>query len=167
MKSRPVFLLLFLLAALPALSCSRTSGEGPQSWKNYGDALTEGASSRKIILVDVYTDWCGWCKRMDRDVYADPAVADYLENNFVVAKLNAESSAKHAFQETQATEREISKAWGITGYPATVFLSADGEPITIVPGYIPKETFIHVLEYIHTGSYKNVKWEEFLSSKAG
>ncbi len=165
---RPSFFLmiLLLLAAAPMHSCTSGGGDSP-AWKNYGEAVADGASSGKVILVDVYTDWCGWCKRMDRDVYADASVRDYLEKNFVVAKLNAESADQHAFNDGKATEREIAQAWGVTGYPATVFLTPQGEPITVVPGYHPKEMFLNVLEYIHTESYKSVKWEDFLRSKAG
>jgi thioredoxin-related protein len=166
MKALTRFLLGILLLS-PVQSCSSKAGEGSPPWKTLSQAVEGGATSGKIILVDVYTDWCGWCKRMDRDVYADASVGAYLEQNFVIAKLNAESSTSHAFNGRNATEREIAKAWGVTGYPATVFLTSKAEPITVVPGYIPRETFIKVLEYIHTESYKTTSWEDYLSSRSG
>lgn len=160
-------LALCILLCVPVTSCSSGGKEGSPPWNTLTQAVDAGASSGKVILVDVYTDWCGWCKRMDKDVYADASVGAYLQQNFVIAKLNAESSTSHTFNGANATEREIAKAWGVTGYPATVFLTAKAEPITVVPGYIPKETFLKVLEYIHTESYKSVSWEDFLSSRSG
>jgi thioredoxin-related protein len=160
-------LLLGLLLCIPIQSCTSGKKDGSPPWNTYTQAVEGGASSGKVILVDVYTDWCGWCKRMDRDVYGDASVGAYLEQNFVIAKLNAESSTSHAFNGANATEREIAKAWGVNGYPATVFLTSKAEPITVVPGYIPRETFLKVLEYIHTESYKTVSWENYLSSRSG
>jgi thioredoxin-related protein len=163
-----ISILIALLAiTAPLHSCSQRAGKAAPDWKPLGEALTDGATQGRIILVDVYTDWCKWCKRMDSEVYADNAVAQYLGNNFIVSKLNAESSVRHSIDNSQATEREIAQAWGVTGYPATVFLASNGDPITVVPGYIPKERFLHMLEYMHTGSYQTISWEDFLRRKAG
>ncbi len=153
------------LAAVTALLVWTNSGSANgDNWLGYSEAVRKAGETRRIVLVDVYTDWCGWCKRMDRDVYGDPAVQAVLEKNFVTAKLDAESAKTHSFQGQTASEREIARAYGITGYPTTVFLSEDGEPITILPGYIPKETFLQVLEYIHTRRYETQSWEEFVKS---
>lgn len=134
-------------------------------WLDYSAALKKAGESKRMVLVDVYTDWCGWCKKMDRDVYGDSKVRAVLDEFFVTAKLDAEAATKHAFQGQMATEREIAKAYGITGYPTTVFLTETGEPITVLPGYIPKETFLNVLEYIHKRLYETQSWEDFLKSK--
>jgi thioredoxin-related protein len=136
-----------------------------REWLGYSDAIQKAGITKRVILVDVYTDWCGWCKKMDRDVYADSDVQAVLGEYFVTAKLDAESATKHPFQGQSASEREIAKAFGITGYPTTLFLTEDGEAITILPGYIPKETFLRVLEYIHTHAYETQSWEEFLKKQ--
>jgi thioredoxin-related protein len=151
-------------AVLGLLVWTSSSSAGGENWLGYSEAVKKAGEVHRIVLVDVYTDWCGWCKRMDRDVYGDPAVRAVLDEHFVVAKLDAESGNTHPFQGQTASEREIAKAYGITGYPTTVFLSEDGEPITILPGYIPKETFLKVLEYIHTRRYETQNWEEFIQS---
>ena len=154
-----------ILASVAALFVwsGGTAGEG--QWLGYSAAVQKAAETKRIVLVDVYTDWCGWCKKMDRDVYADSKVQAVLGEYFVTAKLDAEAATEHAFQGRTASEREIAKAYGITGYPATVFLTDAGEPITVVPGYIPKETFLQILEYIHKRLYETQSWEDFLKSK--
>jgi len=147
-------------------ACANDGARGNEvQWRNYSDALREGKEKQQLIVLDVYTDWCVWCKRMLRDVYGDKDVREYLEANFVVAKLNAESATLHDFEGTKATEREIASAYGINGYPATVFFSEDGEPLIILPGYVEKDKFLNVLRYLNERAYLHQTWDDFLSSR--
>jgi thioredoxin-related protein len=144
-------------------------GGSPSSdldWLGYGEAVRQGEEKQKAVLIDVYTDWCGWCTKMDRDVYGDAAVQEYLAAHYVIAKLDAEASDTHPLQGREATEREIARAYGVTGYPATVFLNPEGEVITVLAGYVDKDRFLLVLEYIHERHYESRSWEDFLSSRS-
>lgn len=155
-----------VLAVVAALFFWTGGSSGPKgNWVEYGEALKEARLQDRPVLVDVYTNWCSWCKKMDRDVYGDDAVQDLLGRHFVIVKLDAESTTTHEVDGRTVSERDIAKGHGVTGYPTTLFLSPDGEPITVLPGYIPKETFVHVLEYIHSRSYETTGWEEFLKSR--
>lgn len=154
-----------VLAAVAALFFFTGGSAAEGDWHGYGDALKEAGDRDRIILVDVYTNWCSWCKKMDSDVYGDSEVQAVLDEHFVIAKLNAESTTTHSVNGQTLSERDIARGFGVTGYPTTLFLTSSGEPITVVPGYIPKETFVHMLEYIHTRSYETTGWEEFLNSK--
>ena len=71
-------LLLFTLALRPPAVLAAESGS-PLGWLNWDQGLSEASITKRPILVDVYTDWCGWCKRMDRDVYSRDDVRAYLE----------------------------------------------------------------------------------------
>lgn len=156
-----------LLTAILAV-CSISSfynGSEELQWKGFGIAVIDAKTSGKKVLVDVYTTWCGWCKKMDRDVYADDKVMAYLREHFEVVKLNAEAATEHVVQGQKLTERQIAKAYGANSYPTTVFLSAEGEAITAIPGYIKADMFLNVLQYIHEEHYKNTGWNEFLQSR--
>lgn len=159
-------LAVFVLAVIGGLFAWTSGGatDGGK-WTAYGDALKKAEGSDRILVVDVYTNWCSWCKKMDRDVYGDPAVRAVLNQHFIAAKLNAESTTTHAVGGQSRSERDIAKSFGVTGYPTTLFLTAAGDPITVLPGYVPKETFLLVLEYIHTRSYERQSWEEFQNQK--
>lgn len=154
---------LAIVAALFLWTGGASAPEG--NWVAYGAALEEARQQDRPVLVDVYTNWCSWCKKMDRDVYGDATVQELMEKHFVSVKLNAESTTTHQVNGRTVSERDIAKGHGVTGYPTTLFLTPDGEPITVLPGYIPKETFVHVLEYIHTRSYETTGWEEFLKNR--
>jgi len=89
----------------------------------------------KPILIDFYTEWCGWCKRLDKDTYSDKQVQEKLEK-FVCVKIDAEAN------------RALAKKYKITGFPSTIFLKSNGELIEVVPGYLPPKDFLKVLENI-------------------
>lgn len=64
---------------------------GNLTWQlNIDQAYKLAKKSRKLVLVDVYTDWCGWCKKLDKDTYSKPAVIDYLNKQFICLKIDAE-----------------------------------------------------------------------------
>jgi len=168
---RPTTIALFLIPAALITAgalvyyAPRSAAPPPAEWKTFSQALDAAKSSRKKILVDVYTDWCTWCKKMDKDTYADGGVQSYLAEHFELAKLDAESKEVHAFKDGQFSERDIAAAFQVDGYPTTLFLTADAEMITAVPGYLPPKTFQTILEYVQTEEYKKSNWQEFSRRK--
>lgn len=146
---------LLLLAAAPAEAAGF-------AWKSWNAGIAEAKATGRPILVDVYTDWCGWCKRMDRDVYARADVRDYLAKKFVTIKLDAESSELASFENRRMTLGAIAQRFRVSGYPTTIFLRPNGEHLVNVPGYVPAERFLRMLEYVgddHIG--RGVKWSDF------
>lgn len=131
------------------------------NWRELGAGLREAEAEEKPVVVDVYTSWCGWCKRMDRTTYADESVNDYMEAAFVPVKMNAESKERTVFAGEEYTYSQIAKGFRITGYPTTLFLQADGKHITTVPGYLKPEQFLAVLRFIGDGHYKSMTFEDF------
>lgn len=59
-------------------------------WYSWDEAVKANTLKKKKIFIDVYTDWCGWCKTMDRETFSNDDVANYLNENFYPVKLNAE-----------------------------------------------------------------------------
>ena len=89
---KPTLLALTALLLLSGLSGPVTAAPAPRvSWRNWDRGIEEARGSGRPVLVDVYTDWCGWCRRMEADVYSRPEVRDYLSRKFVAIKLDAEA----------------------------------------------------------------------------
>lgn len=130
-------------------------------WRDLGAALTEAKSSNKIIVADVYTDWCGWCRRMDRDTYSKPEVQAYLDKSFVPVKLNAEAATRVHYASGEYSYRELAAGFGINSYPTTLFLAPDGKHLASAPGYMKAEDFLSVLRYFGDGHYKNQSFKEY------
>ncbi len=135
---------LTLALALPARAAD-------PAWETWNGGLERAASSGRPVLVDVYTDWCGWCKRMDREVYSRADVRDYLAGHFVVVRLNAESGELANYEGRSFSGRTLAMRFRVSGYPTTIFLRPGGEHIVNVPGYVPAPRFLSLLRYIGEG----------------
>jgi len=87
-------------------------------------------------MVDFYTDWCGWCRRLDETTYSDADVRRAL-GGVVAVKLNAEKEGR----------REAAR-YRVQGYPTILFLSADGKEVGRIGGYLPPRPFLEELKDI-------------------
>ena len=145
---------------------SAGAAETTGSWTTFDKGVQQARSEHRKILVDFYTDWCSWCKKMDQEVYADGRVQRLLGSKFVAVKLNAESNDVLFFQGKQYTNRAFTQAMGITGYPSIVFFDDQAKPITILPGYVDAGRFADILTYIGDNHYQTTSFEQFLSGAA-
>jgi len=131
------------------------------NWLSYNEGLALAEKENKYILIDFYTDWCGYCKKMDKETYSKEEVKKFLNENFVVVKVNAESDNKVVENGEEITERELAKLYQVSGYPTTWFLESNHSRIAPLPGYVTTEQFIPVLSYIGEGWYKSISFKEY------
>ena len=155
-----------LVVALLVLPIMNVYAGGVQlDWKTINYGLENATTLNKLIVLDVYTDWCGWCKRMDRDTYADSTVVSYLNQRFIACKMNPEKSGKLTFNGKEYSLGEFGQVLGVRGYPATVFFSEKGELLTVVSGYMAPKDFLPVLKYFGDGVYaKGVSYEDYIKN---
>ena len=134
------------------------------SFSDFENALEKARTSNKRIIVDIYTDWCGWCKKMDHDVYGNSEIKKIIDGNFILVKLDAECGDKLNYNGKQYTEEELAEYFEATGYPTTVFLEPDGKLIEFkynniifknIPGYFKAKDFKKILNFIKKGKYKD------------
>ncbi len=155
-----------LLILLLVIAYSTAAKAKDPQWKNFNEGISEAKKSGKKILIDVYTDWCKWCKEMDKNTYADKNISAYLKKNFVIIKLNAEGTEKIMYEGQSMTPQEFAQGMGVDGYPATLFLKNDGKVITLLPGYSKPDQFIHVLTFISDNQYLKKQFADYLSEKS-
>lgn len=166
-----IIMVLMSLAVLSSISCAGSKNETPKAgagsvaWLDWDQAMTAAQTEGKFIVVDVYTDWCHWCKVMDDKTYADPAVAGLMKENFVAVKLNAERANTVNFKGKAYTEMDLARSFNVNGFPTTMFLASDGTLIGKIPGYIEAPVFKQILEYLTSGSYKDMSLDQYLSGK--
>ena len=106
---------------------------------DYDAALEKAKKDKKLVMVDLYTDWCGWCKKLDKDTYSDKDVAAKLAKDFIAVKVNPEKSQRNA---------KLAKDFGTTGYPHIVFVDASGKKVSEIGGYLPAAQFLEQLNKI-------------------
>jgi thioredoxin-related protein len=172
-------LVLILLLTLSGYSCSgekaseqeakKVSPPGQQEkkvqlrWLGFNEGLAKARVDNKPILLDFYTDWCVYCKKLDKETFQDPAVSTMLAENFVTIRLNAESSKQRlVYRGKTFTNIEFSRYFGVTAYPSLAFLDAGGQPVTMIPGFVPPTHFLVILNYMHQKCYlSKVSLHEF------
>jgi thioredoxin-related protein len=154
---------IFIIAALSfTVVATALCGDTPRlSWKSLESGFAEARQAHKKIMIDVYTDWCGWCKRLDKDTYGNDTVARYLGDRYVIIKLNAESTTKVEFEGTAYTEATLAQAFGVSGYPTIIFFDSNGEPLDKIASYVAPDQFLPILKYFGEDAYKTMKWAEY------
>ena len=122
-----------LVALTIAAVCgTRTEAQAAGSirWgKSFESALAQARRTHKLVMVDFYTDWCGWCKRLDKDVYTDKRVVA-LSSQFVPVKVNAEKEGASA-----------ARRYNVTGFPTILFVGESGQVVNRIGGYLPPDQF--------------------------
>lgn len=153
---------LLLGAAFLLALAGGSPAHAESAWLDWNDGLARASRADRPVLVSVYTDWCGWCRRMNRDVYEDASVKAYLEANFVTVRLNAEADQPAVYRGKDYTYRTLASGFRVTGYPTTIFLKADGSHLVNVPGFLPADQFLVLLKYVGEGHLeKGVPYAEY------
>lgn len=133
----------------------KIQGEQQPTWLPFEEGIALAKEQGKDIIIDFYTDWCSWCKVMDEKTFSDPQVAAYMKEHYIAIRLDAESTSETIHFKGQTwTPRELTYAFQIQGFPSYGFLNKDAEVITVIPGYIEKDTFLKILEYMHKKCYE-------------
>lgn len=161
---RPLLALLCTLALAAAAPPARADVD----WKSWDDGLAAAKASKRRVIVDVYTNWCGWCRRMDADVYGRADIAAYVRAHFVTVKLDAEGTGTVHRGERPMSARTLAASYRVSGYPTTIFLDSEGEHLATLPGYVPPERFFLLLRWMGDGDMdRGVKWEDYVKSQGG
>jgi thioredoxin-related protein len=154
MKSAGLF--TFFLSISLALTLTNTvQGQESIQWMKFEEAIAANAKNPKMILVDVYTDWCGWCKKMDKDTFTDPRVIAHFQKNFYAVKLNAEDTKrKFPFMGKTFSEAEMAASMRVNSYPNFVVIEPGLQNIAQLPGYREPEAFLAGLAELIEKAFK-------------
>ncbi len=120
------------------------------NWHDWNSGYELAKKTGKIALIDAYTDWCGWCKRMDRDTYSNPEVIAMLNQHFIPIKFNPEIENRNYIVETDTVSG--AQLYGMlsqgksTGFPTTYYLFTQKMSLMIDPGYKAPADFLKILQ---------------------
>lgn len=131
-------------------------------WNTFDKGLELAQKENKLLVVDFYTDWCHWCKVMDKDTYGNKEVISLAKEKVIMSKINAETNQKFRFKDASYSGRELSVMFGVQGFPTTAFMNSKGELITSISGFIPAEKFTMILKYLAGNWHDKMEFEEFV-----
>ena len=91
---------IYLLLLIGSLQTVFSQENNSIHWLSFEQAVELQAqeSNSKKIFIDVYTDWCGWCKKMDKNTFQNPEVAAYMKEHFYMVKLDGEGKEPIVFK---------------------------------------------------------------------
>lgn len=120
-------------------------------WLDFNTGYKLAVKKKKIMMVDVYTDWCGWCKVMDRETYAKSEIAALVNQHFVPIKFNPETpDVVYTFEGKEYNGKglkDIISNNQIRGYPATMFINTKNKKSSLVSGYLNPQEFKVTVEH--------------------
>ena len=162
-----ILALLALTLALPAQAQTDASviPDDAPDWLPMPEAIAGARAGDKLLLVHAYAPWCGWCVRVDREVYTDDAVQAYLAEHYTATRLDSDSDEAALFFDHDLTRRQLASSLGVSATPTTVFVDADGELITKLPGYNDPETFLYALQFVREAAYGSTSFADFVAER--
>lgn len=152
----------------------QVTGSGKINWVNFEQVQALIKQQPKKILVDAYTDWCGWCKRMDKNTFENPVVAKYINDNFYAVKFNAETKETIKFKGKDyvfvkgrkrghnTLAKELLK--GRLSYPTISFLDENLNLINAFPGYKSPQKFDALMTYINNNEFDKMGFTQYKAS---
>ena len=167
-KLRYGLLAFMLVIVLPAFS---QEGNTAVKWYTVEEAEKLSRAEPRKWLVDVYTDWCGWCKKMDKETFSHPAIAKLINENYYAVKLNAESKDSINFNgKTYKYMEQGNKGYqelavgllnGQMSFPSIAYLNEELQLLGAVPGYKTPQSIEPLLNYIVENKYTSQSLEDF------
>ncbi len=161
-----IFHCFFLGLFLPVFSQKKDKTK--VTWQSVATVQQLHAEQKKPIIIDVYTDWCMYCKVMDNTIWNDGKVSGYIKDHFYAIKFDAESKEPEDWfgqtyeYKTTYKVHMLAALWlgGNMVYPSTVILPVSGEPI-VVPGVLKKKEIEPILVYFGEQHNKTTDWKTF------
>ncbi len=137
------------LAAAVAYGGGGHATTGIRWERRFEDALKKARASHKPVIVDFWAQWCGWCHRLDKTTYVDPAVVKLAEG-FVAVKVNTEGDPR---------ETAVAIRYDVSNLPTIMVISPEGRPIARVNGFVGPGQFPRLLEGAKDVATRVIKWE--------
>lgn len=141
------------------------------NWMTWEQAQEANKKNPRKIFVDVYTDWCGWCKRMDANTFSNERIINYVNARYYAVKFNAEQKEDITFNgKVYKFVSNGSRGYhelanylmnGRMSYPTTLYLDEKLNLLSPVPGYQEVSTLEMILRYFGDKVYLNTKWEDY------
>lgn len=160
-----------LIVLLSTLTFANNPEPKEIQWISFEKAVELNAKNPKPMIIDIYTDWCHWCKVMDKDTYSNPLIASYINQNFYAVKFNAEQKEPVTFRGKTFTYRAqgrrgvhefaASILQGKLSYPSTVFLNNKQEIVQAIPGYLKTPMMEKLVNFMHQEIYLTKDWPTF------
>jgi len=168
---KKIALLVLTVFTVLSFSAHKPVAEGKIKWMTWEEAQAAQKKNPKKIFVDVYTDWCGWCKKMDATTFSHPDLIKYVNEKYYAVKFDAEQKIPITFNGKEYKfvpqggrgyhELAAHLMGGKMSYPTTLYLDEQLNMLSPVPGYLDPTTFETIITYFGSNAFSTTKWEDY------
>lgn len=161
---KKVFLILFLAGGF-------VQAQDRINWLSIEELEAAQAEEPRKVFIDLYTDWCGWCKRMDKTTFEHPGIAAYINENYYAVKLNAETRDTLHFLGSDFAyvangrkgynELAVALTNGKLSYPTIVYMDENLKVIQPVPGYMDAKSFEQIITYLAGNHHQEQPFDQY------
>lgn len=160
-----IFLIIIFVFSFK-LSAQEIVEPSPIKWYSIQEVEELHKKQPKPWLIDIYTDWCGWCKHMMKTTFANKGIANYINTHFYPVRFNAETkdtitfNSKKYINKNKTHDLALELLNNRPSYPTIVYFDIDGRKYPI-PGYMKSKEIEPLLIYFVENVYKNTTLNEF------
>jgi len=173
MSPRPLLFTLFIVVAIcfSFRAPAQNETQGLVNWMSFKEAQEKNKILEKPFIIDLYTDWCGWCKHMMRTTYSNANIASYINTHFYPVKFDAEGKDTIVYNGTTykptspapKTPHELTlKLLGTSlSYPSTLFVTNQFQYNLLSQGYLEDKKLEPLLVFMVENAWRTVPYDEF------
>jgi len=152
------------------ISCFSVLLNGQVKWYTIQEAEKLAKANPRPLVIDTYTDWCGWCKKLDQETFSNPVIAEILNKKFYPVKFDAEGKNPVTFlgmnfvndgKAGKAHQLTVALLRGQLSYPNLVFFNEKLQLVTNVPGFRDAKQMEVLLSFFVDKAYEKISFQEY------
>lgn len=167
---KQIIIILFFVFTIVAVNAQELK---KIQWHTFEEAISLNTKNPKLIFIDVYTEWCGWCKKMDASTFVDPAIVKYMNENYYCVKLDAEQKEPIQFMgkefvnpdpEGRRSTHQLAALLlnNKMSYPSYAFMNGENKMLTVVNGFMNSEKLNPIIHWFGEGAYLHLSYQDYL-----
>ncbi len=145
--------LVLMMLAGSGIAYADNNWKGRINWRTYDEVQPEEKGSSQKIFIYFFSKRCGYCRMLEKKSFTNDTIVNYINQHYTPIIVDTDK------QNTLAARA------GVNGVPDLRFLTREGKPIARLPGYVPPDTLLNLLQYIQTDSYKTMALKDFVKNK--